>query len=267
MKSLKQLQSLEGKSVLITGAAGHIGLKVAETFAELGARLVLCDRDGDSLERVENHLKGLWLSCDVNHFVCDLENEDARMELSKYTCRQKDGIYAFVHCAAFVGTSSLDGWIGSMKSQTLETWRRAFEVNLTSAFHLSQLLSDSLTLSNGSITLFSSIYGVLGPDYSLYESTQMGNPAAYAASKGGLVQLTRWLATTMSPHVRVNCISPGGVARDQDPEFSEKYRLRTPLARMADEDDFKGVVALLSTEAGGYITGQNIMVDGGWSVW
>lgn len=95
----------------------------------------------------------------------------------------------------------------------------------------------------------------------------MGNPAAYAASKGGLVQLTRWLATTLAPQVRVNSISPGGVFRNQPASFVERYKARTPLRRMATEDDFRGAIAYLTSDLSAYVTGQNLAVDGGWGVW
>jgi len=267
MKLLNQLFSLEEKRILITGAAGGIGRKVAETYAELGAVVLLCDRDSQSLEEVSEHLKQYWPACMVECYECDLECENSRLSLFERVCSTDQSLHAIVHCAGFVGTTNLSGWVDDFEKQSLDTWRRAFEVNLTSAFHLSQLFSKPLTRSNGSIILFSSIYGELGPDYSLYENTSMGNPAAYAASKGGLIQLARWLATTMAPNVRVNCVSPGGVFRNQAESFVEKYECKTPLQRMAVEDDFKGIVALLASDAGSYITGQNIMVDGGWSIW
>lgn len=267
MKSLNQLVSMRGRRVLITGGAGNIGAKVAETFAELGAHVVLCDQKQSDLQVVSDHLKSHWSDCDVDCVECDLEDESSRIALAQTLNAHGGQLYALVHCAGFVGTTSLEGWVDEFEKQSLDTWRRAFEVNLTSAFHLSQLFSKPLAHAKGSIIFFSSIYGSLGPDYSLYGSTGMGNPAAYAASKGGLVQLARWLATTLAPKVRVNCVSPGGVARNQDKKFVEKYKSKTPLARMATEDDFKGVVALLASDAGSYITGQNIMVDGGWSAW
>ena len=110
-----------------------------------------------------------------------------------------------------------------------------------------------------------SIYGSLGPDWEIYAGTSMGNPAAYAASKGGLIQLTRWLATTLGPKVRVNCVSPGGISRNQDEKFVKKYVTRTPLSRMAVEDDVVKAILFLSTTSANYITGQNLVVDGGWS--
>ena len=93
----------------------------------------------------------------------------------------------------------------------------------------------------------------------------MGNPAGYSSSKGGLIQLTSWLATTVSPEIRVNSISPGGVWRNQPGMFVERYESRTPLGRMATEEDFKGVVAYLASDLSAYVTGQNIVVDGGWT--
>ena len=95
----------------------------------------------------------------------------------------------------------------------------------------------------------------------------MANPAAYGASKGGLIQLTRWLSTTLAPSIRVNAISPGGVFRNQPDLFVKRYETRTPLARMATENDFRGIIAYLASDMSSYVTGQVISVDGGWGVW
>ncbi len=102
---------------------------------------------------------------------------------------------------------------------------------------------------------------------SLYEDTAMGNPAAYAASKGGLTQLTRWLSTVLAPDIRVNCISPGGIARGQDEKFVKRYETRTPLKRMGKEEDMKGALLYLASDLSAYVTGQNLLVDGGWTAW
>ena len=95
----------------------------------------------------------------------------------------------------------------------------------------------------------------------------MGNPAAYAASKGGLLQLTRWLSTTLAPSVRANAISPGGVYRNQPISFVKRYEARTPLGRMATEEDIVGAVVYLASDLSTYVTGQNLIVDGGWTAW
>ena len=120
---------------------------------------------------------------------------------------------------------------------------------------------------SGAVILFGSTYGLVGPDFSLYDGTAMANPTAYGASKGGVLQLVRYLATTLAPAVRVNAISPGGVERGQPEQFQERYRARTPLRRMAREEDLKGAVAYLASDLSAYVTGHNLVVDGGWTVW
>ena len=119
----------------------------------------------------------------------------------------------------------------------------------------------------GAIINIASIYGSYGPDWSLYEGTNMSNPSAYCASKGGLIQFTRWLATTIAPRIRVNTISPGGVFRNQQEAFVQRYEAKTPLGRMAKEDDFRGAIAYLASDLSKYVTGQNLAVDGGWGIW
>jgi NAD(P)-dependent dehydrogenase (short-subunit alcohol dehydrogenase family) len=109
-----------------------------------------------------------------------------------------------------------------------------------------------------------SIYGHYSPDWTLYEGTNMGNPAAYAASKGGLIQLTRWLASTLAPEIRVNSVSPGGILRDQPESFIARYEKKVLLERMATEEDFIGALAYLASDSSAYMTGQNLLIDGGW---
>jgi NAD(P)-dependent dehydrogenase (short-subunit alcohol dehydrogenase family) len=155
-----------------------------------------------------------------------------------------------------------------LEQKTVETRLRALEVNLTDVFDLCQGLTPLIKVSEGAnIINIASIYGLQGPDWSLYEGTNMSNPAAYGVSKGGLIQFTRWLSTTIGPQVRVNAISPGGIFRNQPELFVSRYSEKTPLGRMATEDDFRGTVAYLATDLSNYMTGQNISVDGGWGVW
>jgi NAD(P)-dependent dehydrogenase (short-subunit alcohol dehydrogenase family) len=133
---------------------------------------------------------------------------------------------------------------------------------------LCQLFAHALKAGpGGSIINIASIYGQWGPDWSLYQGTAMANPAAYGASKGALIQFTRWLSTTLGPDVRANVISPGGVARGQPGSFVERYSARTPLRRMATEEDFRGAVAYLASDLSDYVTGQVLAVDGGWGAW
>lgn len=173
-----------------------------------------------------------------------------------------------VNNAAFTGTATLSGWAEAFEAQSTATFRRAIEVNLVAVFDLCRACAPLLRASGrGSVINIGSIYGELGPDWSLYDGTTIANPAAYAASKGGVLQLTRWLVTTMAPHVRVNAVSPGGISRGQPAEFVARYEARTPLGRMGTEDDMSGAVAFLASDLAAYITGQVLRVDGGWSAW
>ena len=125
-----------------------------------------------------------------------------------------------VNCAALVGTSELKGWAVPFGEQDTDTWRQALEVNLTAPFALVQACTNALAASgNGSVINIGSIYGMVGPDMGMYEGAGLGNPAAYAASKGGLLQLTRWLSTVLAPKVRVNCVTAGGILRGQPEPF------------------------------------------------
>jgi len=266
MKTIQQLMDMNGRTVLITGAAGGLGRYMAETIAELGGSLILVDRTESDYLRLKETLK--HYKCGVECIECDLESSEQRIELVQKINDKELSVDVLINNAAFGGTTDLQGWVTPFEDQTVDTWRRALEVNLTAAFDLSKMLLPKLKKGgNGSIINISSIYGESGPVHSMYEGTEMGNPAAYSASKGGLIQLTRWLATTVAPGVRVNTVSPGGVFRNQPDSFVERYESRTPLGRMAVEEDFKGIIAYLASDMSRYVTGQNINVDGGWAVW
>ncbi len=266
MFRIRDLMNLEGRTVLITGAAGELGRIFSDTIAELGGNLILLDRLGSALNEVCSDITSRW-NVKVDVFVCDLEIEDQRTAFIKEIIELGIPINVLINNAAFVGTSKLEGWNVPFEDQSLESWSRALEVNLTAAFHLCQGLMPILRQSEGAnIINVASIYGLYGPDMSLYENLEMNNIAAYAASKGGLIQLTRWLSTTVAPLVRVNSISPGGIFRNQPEEFVMRYSNRTPLKRMATENDFRGAITFLATDMSNYVTGQVLSVDGGWGV-
>lgn len=267
VSTIKALMNLKGRRALITGATGGLGRVMADALAELGADIVLVDRPGSDFKNITDMLNRQW-AVNIEHYSCDLEKEVDRAGLIEQITSSDKGLNILINNAAFTGTSELHGWAVPFEDQTVETWRRAFEVNLTAVFHLSKGLAPLLKVAQGAnIINIASIYGMYGPDWSLYEGTAMSNPAAYGASKGGLIQLTRWLATTIGPQVRVNSISPGGIFRNQSEKFVLRYEARTPLGRMATESDFCGITAYLSSDLSKYVTGQNIFIDGGWGIW
>lgn len=266
MALLKNMMDLTGRVAAITGGAGHIGRAMAEALAELGAKVALIDMAPNTGE-IAQALSERFAT-EACGIAADLTDDTAIAALPAQVEACLGALDILIHNAAFVGTSGLTGWVTPFEEQSVETWRKAMDINLTVPFSLTQAALPLLRRSGrGSVIMVSSIYGLVGPDLSLYDGTAMGNPAAYSASKGGLLQLTRWLSTVLAPDIRVNAIIPGGVARGQPEAFTQRYVARTPLARMAIEDDFKGVTAFLAGDASAYMTGQSLAVDGGWTAW
>ena len=256
--------SLSGRKILVTGAAGHLGRALCEYFVSDGAIVFAVDLNEKGLATLESELKPTEGS--FFPFATDLSDEEQRSGLVEQLGAQTKSLDGAVFAAAFVGSSDLEGWAVDFAHQSVSTWRKALELNLTAPFHLTQLLEPLLSRGDGpSIVNIGSIYGSIGPDWSLYEGLEMSNPAAYAASKGGLIQLTRWLASTLAPGIRVNLVSPGGIARNQPVQFVARYSKKTPLDRMGTEEDLIGVTTFLLSEAANYVTGQNFHVDGGFS--
>jgi len=267
VRSLEELMSLEGRVAVITGGAGHLGRTIAETLAELGARIVLIDIATAEGEKVAAEVSATY-RVDVEPLMVDLADEAALRGVPAAVLKRFGRLDVLVNNAALVGTSDLEAWTVPFSRQSSATWRRALEVNLTAPFVLAREAAPALEASgHGTVINIGSTYGVVGPQMALYDGTDLGNPAAYAASKGGLLQLTRWMATVLAPSVRVNAITPGGIWRQQPDRFVRRYEASTPLGRMANEEDFKGAVAYLASDLSGYVTGHNLVVDGGWTIW
>lgn len=260
MSTFAELAGLSGRRALVAGGAGHIGAVAAETLAELGAAVAVCDVEADRARAVAEEIGGIAMPVDLR------DEEEARRAV-RTAVAELGGLDVLVHAAALVGTSSLSGWAVPFGEQSVEAWDEAMRINLTSAFVLVQEARNALVESrHGAVVLFGSIYASVGPDPALYEGTSMANPVAYGASKGGLLQLMRYLASELAPHVRVNAISPGGIERGQPAEFRRRYEERTLLGRMATESDIKGAVAFLGSDLSAYVTGHELVVDGGWTV-
>jgi NAD(P)-dependent dehydrogenase (short-subunit alcohol dehydrogenase family) len=258
---------LRGRVALVTGGGGHIGAAICETLGELGASVAVLDVNKNAVVQVAEQIRNTF---DVKTLplAVDLAEQETLQSVPAEIVGNFGRLDILVNCAAFVGTSNLKGWVVPFIEQSPATWRDALEINLTAPFVLIQACTGALLGSGkGTIINVSSIYGMVGPDMRLYEGTSMGNPAAYSASKGGILQLTRWLAAVLAPGIRVNAVTPGGVLRGQPETFQRRYVERTPLSRMATEEDLKGAVAYLASDLSAYVTGQNLIVDGGWTVW
>ncbi len=259
---------LTGRAAFITGGAGHIGEAAAQSLMELGAKVAIVDVNQELCEAKVKQLNSLGYSGQAYPIAIDVADEKQLRDAVDQAAATMGSLDIVIHSAAFVGTTKFPGWVVPFEQQAVAAWDACMKVNLTAAFIMVQQAQPHLLKSgHGSVILIASIHGMVGPDMSLYEGTGMGNPAAYGASKAALIQLARYWATLFGPTIRTNCISPGGVWRNQAPLFHERYLKRTPFNRMATEEDLKGAVAYLASDLSNYVSGQNLIVDGGYVAW
>lgn len=268
----QQMFSLKGRVGLITGGAGKMGRQFAATLARAGATVIVSDLDPARCEEAACETG----TASVIPMACDVSDRGQVRELFSRIRRDYKRLDFFV--SNVMGKP--EGYYAPLEEYSEETWEKVLGVNLSGTFYSCQealpLLRDS---KSPSIVITSSIYGTVGPDQRIYESCdprsnpyggkdRLNTPAAYSASKGGLVALSRHLATQFGAEgIRVNTLTPGGVYDGQEAAFHEAYTSRVPLGRMADWSDYNGAVLFLVSDASRYMTGTNLILDGGWSAW
>lgn len=238
--------SLHSKVAVVTGAAGLIGRGLVSGLTEAGASVVAAD-----LKRVES----------VAFKRTDITREESVSDLIDYVNTKYGRLDIWVN-SAYPRTSD---WGVGFEEVRLSSWRKNVDMHLGGYFVCCQKAVEYMKDKRcGVIINLSSIYGMIGPDFSIYKGTDMTVPAAYSAIKGGVIAFTRYLAAYCGRYnIRVNCVSPGGVYDNQPDLFVQRYAEKTPLGRMAKADDVVGAVLYLVSDASGYVTGYNLVVDGG----
>ncbi len=241
---------LEGKVVIVTGGSGLVGNSIIKRILEEGGIAINADID------VITDLDKGMITCDI---TCQNSVEDCTTSVIDRYGR----IDGWVNNAY----PRTDDWSKRFEDIPLLSWKKNVDMQLNSVFICCQsVLAQMKKQRSGSIVNISSIYGVVGPDFSIYNGTDMTMPAAYSAIKGGVVNFTRYLASYYGAFgIRVNCVSPGGIFDKQPPEFISNYEMRVPMKRLGCPDDVSPSVTFLLGEHSKYITGQNLIVDGGWT--
>jgi len=260
-RSPKQsLFSLEGEVVVVTGGAGLYGLPISQALAEAGATVIIASRDLERNERVASELR----ACGLRVYAQALDMSDAtQIERFLNEAIEREGkIDVLINNA--VSRPVRDFW-----TSTEEQWRDSLQTNIIGIHLCCQMFGRHMTARRkGNIINISSIYGMVGPTFPIYEGTSVTCPPDYAFHKGGLINYTRYLATLLALSVRVNCLSLGGLqTEDEDPKFVSQYSRHCPMGRKATAADVKGPIVFLASAASQYMTGHNLVVDGGWTAW
>ena len=271
--------NLAGKHALITGAAGLLGGQHARAILQHGGAVVLTDVDQAGLERQCDELARQYGQRHVMHFLMDVTNEDSIKHVLK---KLK---VAGVHITILINNAAIDPKVSSKDSLTessrlenfsIDQWNIELAVGLTGTFLCSKVFGTAMAKSDmsGVILNIASDLSVISPDQRLYSKNglmpdaQPVKPITYSAIKAGITGLTRYLATYWAEsNVRCNSLSPGGVENGQDKDFTNKLVSRIPLGRMAHLDEYQAAVQFLTSDASEYMNGQNIVMDGGRSVW
>jgi NAD(P)-dependent dehydrogenase (short-subunit alcohol dehydrogenase family) len=263
------LFSLKGKTAVVTGALGLIGRKHCEALAAAGANVVVADIDITQTQQFaaelgDNHL-GLGVDVTSKESLIDALNA----VLDKY-----DSVDVLVNNAAIndkFENPAMAKELSAFENYPLEAFQQSLNVNITGVFLCSQVFGTQMALHrSGSIINIASTYGMVGPDQSIYRDSRgqqtFYKSAAYPVTKGAIINFTRFLAAYWGhTGVRVNTLSPGGVEAGQTEDFIGNYSAKTLLGRMAKASDYQGALIFLASEASAYMTGANLVVDGGWT--
>lgn len=238
-----------------------IGYSLAHGLASFGAHTFIADIDEDSAVKLAKKLEAKGLQCSAVAF--DILDVVSISESIDKVLSKAGGLDVWVNSAY---PKSKD-WGQAFEEVSIDSWRAAVDSQMTSYCLCCREAAEAMrSRKRGSVINLGSTYGMVGPDFSIYEGTDFTMPAAYAAIKGGIINFTRYLASYYAKDgIRFNCISPGGVENYQAASFVEKYVSKTLLGRMAKPEDIAGAAVFLASDASSYVTGHNLVVDGGWT--
>jgi NAD(P)-dependent dehydrogenase (short-subunit alcohol dehydrogenase family) len=241
---------LEGKIIIVTGGSGLLGKEIINKISAEGGICINMDLN-------------LETNLDLSQIKCDITSPESIDECLKLILNKYLKIDGLVN-NAYPRTSD---WGNKFEDIAYDSWQKNIDYQLNSYFYLTQQVSNFMIKEkSGSIINMASVYGIVGPDFTVYDDTTMTMPAAYSAIKGGLINFTRYLCSYLGRYnIRVNTISPGGIFDNQNPIFVENYNKKVPMGRMGLPDDISPSVVFLLSEDSKYISGQNIAIDGGWT--
>ncbi len=264
--NINKLFDLSGKVIILTGAAGNLGSQYAEGLSQAGANVVLGDLDYSRCIQIAKKLRKTY----------DVEPEPVKLDLTKQvsisnlvskTMKKYSRIDVLINNAAYQGNDVIRKT--PFEELLLADWNEAIAVNLTGIFLACQEVGKIMKKQKqGNIINIGSTYGLVAPDQRIYGTSGQNAAAFYSATKSAILNLTRHLASYWAnTGIRVNTLSPGGVRRNQTKSFIRNYSQKTMLGRMAKNDEYVGAMIFLASDASSYMTGSNLIIDGGWTAW
>jgi len=260
----KDLFSLQNRVAVVTGGDGLYGFHISQALCEAGAACVIASIAAESCRDAASRLTAQGYKAFDRYL--DLASEENIRAFIAEIIDTFGRIDVLVNGAVFRKGMNLE-------DMTCEQWEEAQKVNSTGLMLICrETVKHMRRRKQGSIINISSIQGTVGPNFEVYGGTGMSSPVNYSYDKWGMVGLTKWMANYYAKHnIRVNCVSPGGynpaLQQDENNEFVRNYKKLTPLGRFAEADDIKGPIVFLASDASKYVTGHNLLVDGGWTSW
>ena len=274
MTTIMDKFSLEGRTALVTGGAGLLGRQFTQALGEAGAKVVVADMN---LAQAAAHAGTLTdVGIDALPVQVNVTDPASVSGMVASAVNHFGSLDVIVNSAALdpkFDPDNMDAQSGNaFESYPLEAWQKAIDVNLTGMFLTCQAAARQMVAQDyGKIINICSTYGLVGPDQRLYErpdGPRQYKPVYYTVSKAGVLGLTKYLATYYAgTNIRVNALTPGGVYNQHDETFLKAYSTRTVIGRMANQDEMSGAIVFLASEASSYMTGANLVVDGGWTAW
>ena len=260
--------NLTKRVVVLTGGTGRLGRHYSEILSEAGANVVLFDLDAEECQTFAQELSGRYRTEPMGEAV-DITQKAEVLAAVESVIERYGKIDVLINNAAAQQLTVLDDELYEFENFPLEVWQSNLDVNLTGAFLCCQAVGKQMVRQGGGVILnIGSVYGVVACDQRIYGNSKINSSIAYATTKSGLINFTRYLASYwQGKNIRVNCLSPGGVFNNQPEEFLNNYIHKTMLKRMAEPEDLSNALLYLVSDASKWVTGTNMMVDGGWTAW
>jgi len=272
-KMISKLFDLEGRNIVITGASGLLGSQYANTLSSAGANIILLDINTAKNEKLKSSLVKKYKN-KISAYTLDISDQTEVNKTSKKIMKDFKKIDGLINNAAYTSKGAKeksDNAFGSFENFPIDIWQKSLDINLSGVFFCSQTFGKIMAKQGkGVIVNIASTYGLVGADQRIYGNSGLNLPISYAATKGAIINFTRYLAAYWhGKNIRVNTLSPGGVMDKtyQEKSFIKKYSEKTILGRMANKDEYNGAILFLISDASSYMTGANLVVDGGWTSW